>query len=161
MLPRPAPGPQLSQRGATRSPALAFTPKHPLTCHPLRPYDPRFIALYARCHMSWSRHAYRHALRRPHASFLDHVWIGEDLLASTFRRFVNCQRRHGCQVPGPLEARRRLAKRRSTALASAGASSPHPGFISLFGKDGSEHMQWNDSPSVLSDPEPLGKEGSL
>lgn len=109
--------------------------------------------------MSFSRHACRHALQRPAVSFLDHVWISEDLLASTFRRFVNCQRRHGSQVPGPLEANRRLAKRRSTALASAGGSGPSLNFANLFGLNGSEHMRWNDSQPVLSKPESLGKEG--
>jgi hypothetical protein len=99
--------------------------------------------------MSFSRLAYRHALQRP-VPFLDHVWISEDFLTATFRRFANGQRRHGSQVPGPLEARRRLAKRRNMVLAGVGTSGSVIDMADLLGKNGSEHTRWNDSqwPSV-------------
>ncbi|KAL1970094.1 hypothetical protein VTN77DRAFT_6499 [Rasamsonia byssochlamydoides] len=109
--------------------------------------------------MSFCRHAYRHALRQqPTAALLDHVWISEEHLASAFRRFVNCQRRHESRVPGPLEARKRLAKRKNTALAGVGASGPPAADVGgLFGMNGSGHMQRkdNDSPWTRSWPEPL------
>ncbi|KAF3025221.1 hypothetical protein E8E15_004592 [Penicillium rubens] len=76
---------------------------------------------------------------------LDHPWISDDLLAATFRRFANGQRRHGSCVPGPLEARRRLAKRRNTALASLGGG-PAEDIACLFGRNGREHMKWTDHP---------------
>ncbi|KAJ5612998.1 hypothetical protein N7510_006192, partial [Penicillium lagena] len=95
--------------------------------------------------MSFGRHAYRHALKPPPAQILDHLWISDDLLAATFRRFANGQRRHGSYVPGPLEARRRLAKRRNTVLASMGGGSSDD-LACLFGRNGREHMKWTDRP---------------
>ncbi|KAJ5650572.1 uncharacterized protein N7484_004295 [Penicillium longicatenatum] len=93
--------------------------------------------------MSFSRHAYRHALKPPSGPTLDHPWISDDLLAATFRRFASGQRRHGSCVPGPLEARRRLARRRNTALAGFGASQAED-IACLFGRNGREHMKWTD-----------------
>lgn len=95
--------------------------------------------------MSFSRHACRHALKPPTPSTIDHPWVSDDLLAATFRRFVNGQRRHGSCVPGPLEARRRLARRRNTALAGSGANSAED-IACLFGRNGREHMKWTDHP---------------
>ncbi|KAJ5662088.1 uncharacterized protein N7477_009704 [Penicillium maclennaniae] len=93
--------------------------------------------------MSFSRHAYRHAMKPPASSTSDHLWISDDLLATTFRHFANGQRRHGSCVPGPLEARRRLAKRRNTALAGIGGVED---IACLFGRNGREHMKWTDHP---------------
>ncbi|KAJ6070010.1 hypothetical protein N7499_011897 [Penicillium canescens] len=95
--------------------------------------------------MPFGRHAYRHALKPPATPTLDHLWISDDLLAATFRRFANGQRRHGSCVPGPLEARRRLAKRRNTALAGLGGNSAED-ISCLFGRYGREHMKWTDHP---------------
>ncbi|KAJ6095821.1 hypothetical protein N7486_006567 [Penicillium sp. IBT 16267x] len=95
--------------------------------------------------MSLSRHAYRHALKPAWAPTLDHPWVSDDLLTATFRRFANSQRRHGSCVPGPLEARRRLARRRNTALAGFGVS-PAEDIACLFGRNGREHMKWTDHP---------------
>src|SRR5699024_10886706 len=81
----------------------------------------------------------------------DHVWISDDFLATTFRRFTNGgntgrkqQRRYESRAPGPLEARRRLAKRRNTALASIAGSGPLGDISCLFGRNGREHMKWTD-----------------
>ncbi|KAJ5899529.1 hypothetical protein N7495_004273 [Penicillium taxi] len=93
--------------------------------------------------MSFGRHAYRHAVKSPTALTLDHLWISDDLLAATFRRFANGQRRHGSCVPGPLEARRRLARRRNTDLAGIGGASAED-IACLFGRNGKEHMKWTD-----------------
>jgi len=44
-----------------------------------------------------------------------HVWISDNFLAETFQQFAHrglLFKRYGSNVPGPLEARRRLAKRR-------------------------------------------------
>ena len=95
--------------------------------------------------MSFGRHACRHALKPTSTPCLDHLWISDDLLATTFRRFANGQRRHGSCVPGPLEARRRLAKRRNTALAGIGAGSPED-IACLFGRNGREHLKWTENP---------------
>ncbi|KAL4919873.1 hypothetical protein BDW62DRAFT_209332 [Aspergillus aurantiobrunneus] len=91
-------------------------------------------------------YACRHAALPSSAPLTDHAWISEELLASTFRRFVNGQqRRYESQVPGPLEARRRLAKRRNTALASVAGSGPMDDIACLFGQNGREHMKWSDT----------------
>ncbi|KAJ5081617.1 hypothetical protein NUU61_009881 [Penicillium alfredii] len=103
--------------------------------------------------MSFGRHAYRHALKPPAAPILDHLWISDDLLAATFRRFANGQRRHGSCVPGPLEARRRLAKRRNAVLASIGGG-PAEDIACLFGRNGREHMKWTDHPWQRAQLEP-------
>lgn len=95
--------------------------------------------------MSFGRHAYRHALNPSLNPGLDHIWISDDLITTTFRRFANGQRRHGSCVPGPLEARRRLAKRRNTALAGLGGG-PAEDIACLFGRNGREHMRWTDQP---------------
>ena len=54
------------------------------------------------------------------SSSTGHIWITDELLHDTFDRFCSlCTpkgRRHGSNVPGPLEARRRLAKRRMNNL---------------------------------------------
>ncbi|KAJ5595039.1 uncharacterized protein N7459_001247 [Penicillium hispanicum] len=105
--------------------------------------------------MSFGRHAYRHALKPPAAPAIDHLWISEDLLAATFRRFAHGQRRHGSCVPGPLEARRRLAKRRNTVLASIGGG-PAEDIACLFGRNGREHMKWTDHPWQRAPPEAQG-----
>lgn len=91
--------------------------------------------------MSLGRHAYRHASSSSN-NLLDHVWISEDFLASAFRRFANGQRRYESRVPGPLEARRRLAKRRNTALAGIAGTGPLDDIACLFGRNGREHMKW-------------------
>lgn len=83
------------------------------------------------------------------SSPFNHVWISDDLLARLFRQFKlnHAQRRYGSQVPGPLEARRRLARRRNTAFAAA-AGNFDPAVLAqqqldmaaLFGRNGREHM---------------------
>ncbi|RDK38846.1 hypothetical protein M752DRAFT_286045 [Aspergillus phoenicis ATCC 13157] len=73
--------------------------------------------------------------RKPHPAY-------EDFLASAFRRFANGQRRYESRVPGPLEARRRLAKRRNTALAGIAGTGPLDDIACLFGRNGREHMKW-------------------
>ncbi|KAK2766285.1 hypothetical protein FQN54_007802 [Arachnomyces sp. PD_36] len=99
--------------------------------------------------MSLSRHVYRHA------HHIDHVWISDDFLAATFSRFISqsplspgvprsrerldrhChqQRRCGSSVPGPLEARRRLAKRRNTDMARMGGAD-QGAMAMMFGRKG-------------------------
>ncbi|GAM34153.1 hypothetical protein TCE0_015r01544 [Talaromyces pinophilus] len=106
--------------------------------------------------MSVGSHAYRHALQRA-PSRLDYVWISDELLSSTFQRFVKGQRRYGSRVPGPLEASKRLAKRKNTALAVGGGSfDPAANVAHLFGANGTGHVrQWDDSPWSSRWPEPL------
>jgi hypothetical protein len=50
------------------------------------------------------------------------IWISESQLTRIFHRFIRIQTRHGSHVPGPLEARRRAAKRTNTSLAQGSHS---------------------------------------
>lgn len=64
------------------------------------------------------------ASRARNASTTPFVWVSDALLADAFARFVRVSqshKRHHSYVPGPLEARRRLSRRRmgSTGLAAA------------------------------------------
>ncbi|RMJ25150.1 hypothetical protein PHISP_03977 [Aspergillus sp. HF37] len=104
--------------------------------------------------MPFGKHACRHAAEPSTSALLDHVWISEDSFASAFRRFANGQRRHESRVPGPLEARRRLAKRKNTALANVAASEPLGDIAGLFGKDGRQHLKWADL-KAPSEPQDL------
>ncbi|KAK3720669.1 hypothetical protein LTR37_003719 [Vermiconidia calcicola] len=68
---------------------------------------------------------------------LQHIWITDDLLAEAFHRFLRVSqtsRRYGSSVPGPLEARRRLAKRKMGMAAVASGNAPLGSDIgALFG----------------------------
>ncbi|EDU49235.1 predicted protein [Pyrenophora tritici-repentis Pt-1C-BFP] len=59
-----------------------------------------------------------------------HVWISDDVLALAFNTFFlsSCpqQKRHGSHIPGPLEARKRAAKRRMTVSAGFCPQVPFP-----------------------------------
>jgi hypothetical protein len=82
--------------------------------------------------------ACRRAVQSLQSPAAQHIWISDDLLTAALSQFFrsSCpqQKRHGSHVPGPLEARRRAAKRRMTA--SAGfypqESFPQPFSLSAF-----------------------------
>ncbi|PWY70970.1 hypothetical protein BO70DRAFT_389714 [Aspergillus heteromorphus CBS 117.55] len=101
--------------------------------------------------MSFGRHACRHVLQPSVPSshgITDHVWISDDFLISTFRRFAaNGQRRYESRVPGPLEARRRLARRKNTSLSVIAGAGPLDDIACLFGRNGKEHLKWADGGS--------------
>ena len=71
---------------------------------------------------------------RPSLQCLDPVvWITDDTLAEAYTRFARVShyntytcRRFGSNVPGPLEARRRLARRRMGLAAVAASNGPPP-----------------------------------
>jgi hypothetical protein len=58
----------------------------------------------------------------PTAIAVQPIWITDAVLANAFRRFTHTGRRHASNVPGPLEARKRASKRKSTSFAHASAS---------------------------------------
>lgn len=62
---------------------------------------------------------------------LSHVWISDELLHESFNRFTTTtttftcnSKRHGSNVPGPLEARKRLSGRRLNNSASKRNTAP-------------------------------------
>ncbi|PGH04647.1 hypothetical protein AJ80_08481 [Polytolypa hystricis UAMH7299] len=101
--------------------------------------------------MSFCRHARRRALQqqRPTATTTtllpsaDHIWISDSVLAQLFAQFASRgryqhqqQKRHGSSVPGPLEANRRLARRRAMDIAAAGCGggAGNMDIAALFGR---------------------------
>lgn len=68
----------------------------------------------------------------------NHIWISDELLTEAFHRYVSVShatRRYGSNVPGPLEARKRAAKRRMGFAAASASMGPAYGgdFGALFG----------------------------
>lgn len=69
--------------------------------------------------------AYRRAVRPTTSLGSSALWITDDLLTTAYHRWVNvCQttKRFANNAPGPLEAQRRLAKRKLGGLSTIGGS---------------------------------------
>jgi len=112
--------------------------------------------------------AVQHAAHGAPVTSSAHIWISDDLLQTSINAFTSKSgtqacRRHGSNVPGPLEARRRLAKRKLGHLAVAGAyGAPHidPAMaFSWFGNRGypSAQPEWKWSPPGADDAAQKGK----
>lgn len=94
------------------------------------------------------------AVQRQIRTPCDSLWISDELLSSTFQRFCLVTppvRRNGSSVPGPLECRRRLGKRRITGLSEA-VRLPIQDFGALWGISGAaDRNQWQwEAPSIPS-----------
>ncbi|KAK5361351.1 hypothetical protein LTR20_004388 [Exophiala xenobiotica] len=72
------------------------------------------------------------------------IWISDALLTDTFTRFCH-HKRHGSNVPGPLEAQRRAARRKNTSLAYASHGAPPVDPALVFG--GSKDINWWQIPA--------------
>ncbi|PMD51729.1 uncharacterized protein K444DRAFT_238332 [Hyaloscypha bicolor E] len=76
----------------------------------------------------------------------DSIWVSDEVLRHAFQRFVNSRsgKRYGSFVPGPLESRRRLGKRRMAHLTeSAPAPAHNTGPLwGFFGDVGNAQWQW-------------------
>lgn len=99
--------------------------------------------------MSWKRPVCSLTIpNRPVKGSTDYIWISDDVLTRAFQRFALSQtsKRHGSFTPGPLEARKRAAKRRMMNIARTGGTQPvHPGILS--GLDGvMEPRGWSEDP---------------
>ncbi|KAH7094992.1 hypothetical protein FB567DRAFT_511484 [Paraphoma chrysanthemicola] len=113
--------------------------------------------------------ACRRAVQSLHPPSAQHIWVSDELLSSTFNRFFrdSCphQRRHGSHVPGPLEARRRAAKRRMTVSANFYPQDSFPLSFSLgalFGLRSSPQPSWKyEPPSLRKDRDNLDSEAPL
>ena len=89
------------------------------------------------------------------SSATQHIWVSDELLLHTFRRFVRVRGhihiKHGSNVPGPLEARRRAAKRRMTVAASQQHVASFPislGALFGFGSPPVEQQMRYEPPSL-------------
>ena len=100
--------------------------------------------------------ACRRAVQTPSPFPAQYVWVPEELLDLTISRFFRTfnphQKRHGSHVPGPLEARRRAAKRRMTISANF---YPQANFLppfslgALFGFGKNSPPSWRYEPPTL------------
>ncbi|KAF2129799.1 hypothetical protein P153DRAFT_315039 [Dothidotthia symphoricarpi CBS 119687] len=105
----------------------------------------------------------RRAVQSIQSPALQHAWVPDDVLSLAVHRFfrISCphQRRHGSNVPGPLEARRRATKRRMTASANFYPQDGFPPPLSLaalFGFRSSPQPSWRyEPPSPPKNVEPL------
>ncbi|KAG4432210.1 hypothetical protein IFR05_012309 [Cadophora sp. M221] len=80
----------------------------------------------------------RRALQRQIYTPSDSVWISDEALSLVFQRFCavsKTRKRYGSFVPGPLESRRRLGKRRMALQADA-TPTPASGIAALWGSFG-------------------------
>ena len=110
-----------------------------------------------RLFMSFKRQMCYLAVPRQLKSHPDQLGITEDILSNVIWRdtLSEFSRRHGSSVPGPLEARRRAAKRRLMNLASPAAAgvieqSFQPGVNSGLATG----WQWQ-TPSIPASQEPV------
>lgn len=96
--------------------------------------------------MSISPLVCRRAVQHGFLPISDHVWISDEMLSAAMHRFKlsRSHRRHGSSVPGPLEASRRLAKRRMMGLAvpGGGAGSDVGAILGLGGESKRGSWQW-------------------
>ncbi|RMZ91288.1 hypothetical protein DV736_g1478, partial [Chaetothyriales sp. CBS 134916] len=77
------------------------------------------------------------------SSTTEPLCITDAVLANTYHRFTCSHRRHGSNVPGPLEARRRAAKRKNTSWAQLRTHNPIEPAL-LFGQQ--NQAEWWQSP---------------
>jgi hypothetical protein len=104
----------------------------------------------------------RRAVQSLQPPVAQHIWISDEQLSSTFQQFFRdtCphQKRHGSHVPGPLEARRRSAKRRMTVSAGFYPQDSFPSSFNLGALFGFRNTQpaWKYEPPWLpKEAEPL------
>ncbi|OAX85420.1 hypothetical protein ACJ72_00191 [Emergomyces africanus] len=83
--------------------------------------------------MSRCRHRLYQALQQHGTAGPDHIWISDELVSQGFYRFARHHKRYGSSVPGPLEAQKRLSRRRHAALALMGPPPPAIEAAILFG----------------------------
>ncbi|KIV80526.1 hypothetical protein PV11_08019 [Exophiala sideris] len=79
------------------------------------------------------------------------VWVSDTLLAETFTRFCH-HRRHGSNVPGPLEAQRRATRRKNTSLAHS--SSPNVPYDPAVVVGRNRNADWWQSPTNRDPAQP-------
>jgi hypothetical protein len=100
--------------------------------------------------------ACRRAVQSLQAPAPQHIWVPDEVLSLAVHRFFHStcpqQKRHGSNVPGPLEARKRAAKRRMTASAGHYPQDSLPTSFSLgalFGYRSDPQTSWRYEPPSL------------
>jgi hypothetical protein len=75
-----------------------------------------------------------------------YIWISDSFLTETFNRFCH-NRRHGSNVPGPLEAQRRASRRKNTSLAYVGGGGIATDPTIVLGSSANKLAWWNATES--------------
>ena len=93
------------------------------------------------------------AVNRQFKPRMDHIWITDNILNDALY-CLTCfgfSKRHGSSLPGPLEARRRAAKRRMMNLSEVGSRGAiDSGLLAgLNSEQGSRSWQWQ-TPTVTA-----------
>lgn|SRR6266480_2569819 len=101
------------------------------------------------------------AVHRSQSSNHPPLWITDDVLANAYHGFLKVsqtRKRFGSNVPGPLEAQRRLAKRKLAGLAAARGARPFD-FGALFGNGPPtrHELQWQAPRSRPEMPQTCSK----
>lgn len=101
------------------------------------------------------------AVHRSQSSNHSPLWITDDVLANAYYSFFKVsqtRKRFGSNVPGPLEAQRRLAKRKLAGLATARGAMPFD-FGALFanGPPTQHDLRWQAPRSSPEMPQICGK----
>ncbi|KAH6637611.1 hypothetical protein C7974DRAFT_389858, partial [Boeremia exigua] len=106
--------------------------------------------------------ACQRAVQSLQAPASQHIWVPDEVLSLAVNRFFHrtCpqQKRHGSSVPGPLEARKRAAKRRMTASAGYSPQESFPASFTLgalFGYRSKPQHSWRYEPPSLPTDAPL------
>jgi hypothetical protein len=90
--------------------------------------------------------ACRRAVTRQLFQASESIWVSDEVLHHAFQRFLNSRsgKRYGSFVPGPLESRRRLGKRRMAHLSeSVPTTTHHIGSLwGFFGEIDNTRWQW-------------------
>ncbi|KAI9642199.1 hypothetical protein NHQ30_009001 [Ciborinia camelliae] len=88
----------------------------------------------------------------------EYVWISDEDLCNAFQRFCgtsNIIRRHGSSVPGPMESRRRLGRRRMghvTEMTQASMYDPGASWCSSWGPEKIESQWKAPTPRITEQP---------
>src|SRR5277367_4008699 len=95
--------------------------------------------------------ACRPAVQRSIRATSEAIWITDDVLSRALQRFcliTRSSKRHASSVPGPMESRRRIGKRRIANLSEV-VQTPVQEFGALWGVSGAlERQQWQwEAPS--------------
>lgn len=100
---------------------------------------------YSIVSMSLRRYACRRVCKQYDAAIANDSWISDTVLIRSVCQFATTQRRYGSNVPGPLEARRRLARRRNGYMATMRGAGPPIDPSILFGYKSAELGKQRDT----------------
>ncbi|MCJ1474130.1 hypothetical protein MMC13_002788 [Lambiella insularis] len=106
--------------------------------------------------MSLVPHTCRHLVQQRLGCNSSYIWVSDELLSNVFHRFTISKKclRHGSSLPGPLEAKRRLTKRRMMNLASRGVDASIDGaaILGMHEPWSQKNLEWEPPWQLLQLP---------